>query len=484
MSTAVATETTQQIEQNMVAALGDAMSGGGAAASADSASLQLNEWDQEGAAFDFDEDFQDKIAALTVCDPNFIRRTRECVEPGHFENVGNALLVNLAQSYFDRYSRLPGSKAVWGQVIREAIVSKQIRANFKDEVVSALKRHVGSDVSEPEYFIDQISAFSRHQDIMAGLNECVDLASRGEFAAIERRMQKAFLKGAKGEYRESDYWDDRDKRTQTRKDKASGLIKPSGIPLGIPKLDNLLYHKGIGRREMTVLMAGAKKGKSMGLGDCALRINRQGYSVLYVTLEVSVEIITDRMDANISRTDMDDLDHRINDVDKKIESEAKKKRGHLKVVEFPSGSLTPNALQSLIERYKADGITFDALVVDYADIMAPDIYTNSETENSKQVWLGLRAIASREDVALLTATQTNREGFKSDTAKAEHAAEDFNKIRIADLVISINRTDEERARGEARLFFAASRNQSGEFTIHVKQDLAKMSFIESIIKIA
>ncbi|MEO9497667.1 MAG: hypothetical protein ABJG42_24550, partial [Vibrio splendidus] len=122
--------------------------------------------------------------------------------------------------------------------------------------------------------------------------------------------------------------------------------------------------------------------------------------------------------------------------------------------------------------------------VDYADIMAPDIYTQNEIENSKQIWLGLRAIAQIENAAMITATQTNRTGFKNTTAKAEDVAEDFNKIRIADLVISINRTDEERDRGEARLYFAASRNQSGEFSISIKQDLARMSFIDGVIGIS
>ena len=88
-----------------------------------------------------------------------------------------------------------------------------------------------------------------------------------------------------------------------------------------------------------------------------------------------------------------------------------------------------------------------------------------------------------DDAAVLTATQTNRDGFKSTVAKAEHVAEDFNKIRIADLVISINATEEERAVGEARLYFAASRNQETGFSIFIKQEIAKMKFITAILKV-
>lgn len=477
---------TEALEAAAVEALGDKLSGKTPAATP---VLSLSDWGT-GDTFDFESEFQDSVAALVALNPNFMMQTRDCIEPTHFDSAGNAILVNLAQSYYDRYGRLPGKMAIWAQLITDSIKSKQIKSNFKDEVVSALKLAKKADISDSKFISDKVSEFSKHQDIMTGLQESIDLAGKGDFEAIERRMQSAFQKGAKGEYREADYWEDIEIRTQKRKDIASGLIKSDGIPLGIKEIDNKLHHKGLGRGELTALLAGAKRGKSMGLGDLAVRFSKQGYNVLYVTCEVSVSIIGDRMDANVSRTDMDDISDSVNKVSDKVNSEKKRRKtdgegrqGVLKIVEFPSGTLTPNGLRAYIERYKAMGIQFDVIVPDYADIMAPNIYTNSETENSKQVWLGLRAIASRENAVMLTATQTNREGFKADTARAEHAAEDFNKIRIADLVISINRTEDERANGEARLFIAASRNQAGEFTIHVKQDLAKMSFIESVMSI-
>ena len=82
---------------------------------------------------------------------------------------------------------------------------------------------------------------------------------------------------------------------------------------------------------------------------------------------------------------------------------------------------------------------------------------------------------------MLTATQTNREGAKSSVARMEHVAEDFNRIRIADLVISINANEEEKKKGVARLFFAASRNQKGDITVYIRQDFERMQFVKEII---
>lgn len=449
---------------------------------ADTGSIDLNDWDVSDVQFNFDETFQAKIAALTTRDADFMRRTRDCIEPGHFDSAGYGIVVNMAQSYFDRYNRLPANAATWAQIIKDSVTSGQLRDNFKDIVVSSLKDCFSADIRDSEYAVDKISEFSKHQEIMKALDEAAGLAAGGKFEQIEKVMNKAFLKGAKNKYRETDFWNDINTRTQERKDRASGLIKPKGIPLGIKKIDNILFHKGLGRRELTCIMGGAKKGKSMGLGEFALRFSLQGFNVIYATLEVSHEIIAARMDANVSGTKFAELDDNPNSIQMEITGK-QSKAGVLKIVEFPTGSLTPNGLRAAIERYKAEGIKFDVIITDYADIMAPDIYTQNDIANSKSVWEGLRAIAQEEDAAGVTATQTNREGFKSDTAKAEHASEDFNKIRIADLVISINRTEEERARNEARLYFAASRNQAGEITVLIRQKMEEMKFIDKVVQV-
>jgi replicative DNA helicase len=93
----------------------------------------------------------------------------------------------------------------------------------------------------------------------------------------------------------------------------------------------------------------------------------------------------------------------------------------------------------------------------------------------------LRGLAMKEGFALLTATQTNREGAKKAVATMTDVAEDFNKIRIADVVISINATDEERKMNQARLYFAASRNQRSGFSVRVEQAIDRAKFIRRVL---
>ncbi len=62
-------------------------------------------------------------------------------------------------------------------------------------------------------------------------------------------------------------------------------------------------------------------------------------------------------------------------------------------------------------------------------------------------------------------------------------SKNFNKIRIAVVVISINSTEDEQDSGKMRLYFAASRNQAGNMMVQVKTDAKRMIFIKSVLGI-
>ena len=441
--------------------------------------------EESGTKFTFEAEFQTQVAGLLIRDEKFYRRTDGLIKPEYFENKAEAALVHVTQQFHTRYRRLPATIGEWKELFKDAREQRVIREDDLPDMVAAFKKLSSTKQYDTgDYAADKIGQFAKNQAIQLAYLETLPMIEKGEFDKAQRRMDQAFQVGAKAVVEDSDFWNDIEKRTQYRRDVEAGLITKRGITTGIPKLDKMLYHNGWGRKELSVIMGGAKKGKSTGLLHFSLAASVAGFNVLYVTLEVSRQIIQDRMDANISGIDMNELNAKLNEVNHGVAERAKlRKPGVLKVTEHASGTLTCTELRRVIEYYRSMGIVFDMIVTDYADIMAPEIKTGNDINDSKQIWLGLRAIAFEEDAAVLTATQTNREGFKADVAKAEHASDDFNKIRIADLVLTINRSEDERKKGEARLYFAASRNQQGEFTLRIGQDLSKMRFMTGILDV-
>ena len=421
---------------------------------------------------DFDDEFQAKIVAMLVRDSTFARRTEGLIKPSYFDSRAHGFIANIALAYFGKYKRAISEPHVVNMMLTGAKRAGKIRDDVLEECELALPDIFTTDISSRDFVIDQVGEFARHQAIQAAVLSGIELLEKHETGRFEELMLKAMQVKPHADSTPYDYWSEIESRTQFRTDVKTGKIAPNGLSTGIKGLDAVLYHKGWGKRELTVFMAGAKKGKSFTIWDFGKLQTLQGRNVLGITLEVSKEILSDRLDASVADQLIDELNDHILDVHKSV-SAMKGKVGKFMLHEYPTGTFTPNELESLIEMYKAQGIVFDCIVIDYLDIMAPNRWTNDEIANSKSVWVDTRAIAQREDLPIISATQTNREGHKSVTSKADQVAEDFNKVRIADLLISINATEEEIAKGEARMFFAASRNQKGEFSIRIKRDLSR-----------
>ncbi|QSV17211.1 ATPase domain-containing protein [Photobacterium ganghwense] len=430
----------------------------------------------------FDSGFQLRLAAYYCRDTNFLTMTNDLVSPEQFENKAVASLVMIVNKHFRLYSQAPGKK-VLVDLVKKAIESKRIREEMKPDVLVSLKEILSEPLTDSKYMLDQVSTFARNNALDEALMKAVELKEKGDFEGAVAVVQKAMLVGASDSNNYYDYYEEVDTRTECRDALEKGEDVPTGITTGIRALDAILYHKGWGRREMTLIMGGAKAGKSTALGDFSIAASDAGYNVLYVTLEVHARIISDRADARVSDTSMDDLVKAREAVRSAILAKRSGGVGKLIIVERPAGTFTPNELNRLIHDFRAKGVKFDMVALDYLDLARSNRVTNDRRADEKDMYTDFRGLADKEDFALLTATQTNRDGMGSETAGITHVADNIEKIRIADLTISINKTDEEKAKGEARLFLAASRNQRGDITVRVKQDLDKMKFVDKVLDV-
>jgi len=430
------------------------------------------------AAYDFDDDFQSKIAALAIRDVTFNIRTEGLIDPSYILNESEAQLVSLSKTFWDRFKTLPSDTA-WKHVLGTAIKKKIIRADQRDDVIDTFKALKTVDLTDRDYVIEEVSDFARHQAIMAAMEKSIPAMEDHDFDSVEGYMTAAFQVAANDGSIGHDLTDDIDARTQRRLDLATGKVE-AGISTGSTELDDALGG-GFKRKELAVLLGPAKGGKSFGLMNFAVNAQVAGKNVLYVTLENSVEVTTDRIDAYLSKVCTNDILKHINDVETKVRA-ALSSAGIMKIHEYGTGTFAPKDLRRLVETYKAKGITFDMIVCDYWDIMAPDVsYRDDHIRESASVGMGLRALAKDENLAVVTAIQSNRDGFKAALTKAEHAAEDFNKVRLADVMFSISSTEEEREANEARLFMAAVRNMASGYVLNIEQDLSRATFITKVL---
>lgn len=200
---------------------------------------------------------------------------------------------------------------------------------------------------------------------------------------------------------------------------------------------------------------------------------RQGYNVLYYTLELSESKIGIRFDSNFTGIDSNDIINQKDDVDKFY---AENKLGRLMIKYFPTNQPTVNALRAHMEKLSLRGFVPDLLIIDYADIMRSSRQYDSPRHELKLLYEELRAFAAERNVALWTASQSNREGSNVDIVDMNNMSEAYSKAFIADLIVTISRKSSERAEGHGRLYVAKNRNGRDGLVFPVKIDTARSKF--------
>ena len=278
---------------------------------------------------------------------------------------------------------------------------------------------------------------------------------------------------------------------------------------GVVKLDTL--GAGPKRKELSVFIALPGMGKSHWLTNLGLRAWNEKYKVLHITLEMSEnrvqqrylqsalaiptreipnrEMVQLKLDPNGTLSDIEKeaVKYRFSledpESDKEIKAFLQQKlelkpslAKNLIIKEYPSGTLTVPRLESFLESLKnGHGFVPDLLLLDYADLMSID--HDKMRESLDRIYVDLRGLATKRDMAIATASQSNRKGMERGGVSMATLAEHFGKAMTADTVIAYNQTPTEKILGLARLKLEKCRSAEDKFEILINQNYSLCQFV-------
>jgi replicative DNA helicase len=436
----------------------------------------------------FDDAFQEQLAAHYLRDDVFVQSVGSLVEPDYFENETLAALVSVQKDYLARYGACCTLKT-FVQVLQRFIAVKRVKVADMNEAKRLLAVIHKDPLQDRQFVIDTIAEFARKQALANATMVVVDALDKDDEAAINKAlivMEEAKGVGATDTAQAMDYKASRTDRQNKRALRASGAFTNGGITTGSPELDQKLTpHRGWGRKELSILMAPPKGGKTAGMIQFAKAAAEAGKNVFYASCEVSEEIIGDRLDANVSGVPLRELEKRADEVDKVVEKwEQQPGLGRLIVQAFPIRTLKVSELKRILKKYQAQGIDFDLIVVDYLGILKPETHYQEKRHGLAEIGQDLRALGTELNAAVLTAYQTNREGTKKaqrNVSDGTDAADDYEVVRTADVLITINADEEMRSNGEVLLYFSEMRNAESGIRLRFGQDLSCAQFIKNFI---
>lgn len=145
-----------------------------------------------------------------------------------------------------------------------------------------------------------------------------------------------------------------------------------------------------------------------------------------------------------------------------------KNRLKIYIKRFPTNSLTILGLENYLDNMERQyNFVPDLLLVDYADLMKLD--NLNVRIDTGILYKELRRIAIERNIAVVTASQSNRLGEDSKVITLKHMAEDYSKAATADNIIAYCQTQAEARLGLARLFVAKARDEERELSILISQ---------------
>ena len=311
------------------------------------------------------------------------------------------------------------------------------------------------DDRHKKWFIDEFEQFCKHKALEGAILQSTDLLEKSEYGAVEKLVKDAVQLGL-AKHMGTDYWESPAERIERVRNQRGGTST------GWKAVDQKLYG-GFNRGELNIFAAASGGGKSLFLQNLALNWAIEGHNCVYVSLELSEELCSMRLDSMLTGYNTKDVFRNVDDVDLKVRM-AGKKAGMLQIVQLPNG-ITVNDLNSYIKELEVKrNIKIDAVLVDYLDLMMPaqrKVPPSDLFIKDKFVSEELRNFAVEHDFLFATASQLNRSAVEEVEFDHSHISGGLSKIQTADNAIGIFTSQAMRERGRYQIQFMKTRSSAG-----------------------
>ena len=386
---------------------------------------------------EYSTDLQKLYIEFLLADKDLFVRCNAILKSSYFDRQFRDS-VEFIQKHVDEYSDIPMLEQV--NAVNNIGVT-DVKATMTDE--------------HKNWFMDEIEKFCRHKALEAAILASADKLENKEYGTVEGIIKEAVEIGLAKDFG-TDYWEDPAGRIQAIKD-SRGQNSTGWLTF-----DKYLYG-GFNLGELNIFAGGSGSGKSLFMQNLALNWALQGKNVVYITLELSEELSSMRLDAMLTGMGTKDVMKNVGDVELRVKM-ASKKAGGLQIVQMKNGC-TVNDIKAYMKEFQIqNNIKVDALLIDYLDLMMPvsvKVNPNDQFIKDKFVSEELRNLAIEYNILFVTASQLNRSAVDEIEFDHSHIAGGISKINTADNLIGIFSSRAMRERGRVQIQFMKTRSSSG-----------------------
>lgn len=408
------------------------------------------------------------ILSGLVNNEEYLRRVIPHLKAEYFTNPVERIILEAIQEHVARYNSVPTRQSLSVDLSERSsyINHEDKKVGVSDDMQAEIQRAV-RDLSDERvdvnWLTDESETFCKDQSMYLAIRQSMKIYSGEDKELDKAAIPEIVTKALAVSFTTSlgiNYVED----TDTRFDYYTQ--KKHKLPFDIYYL-NKITRGGVQRKTLNVLAAGTGVGKTAILCNLASSYILQGLNVLYISLELSKDEATKRIDENILDLTQDELERLSRpEWDRKIEGMRKRVLGNCIIVEFSQAGV-PHFRHLLNELKLKQGFIPDVVMLDYINLSTSGRLKHGSNVNTytyvKSVTEEFRALAVERNFAGWTATQFNRGGYADSDAGIEHTSDSFGIPMTADLMLLLITSEELEGLNQI-LFKQTSKNRYGDST--------------------
>jgi hypothetical protein len=207
----------------------------------------------------------------------------------------------------------------------------------------------------------------------------------------------------------------------------------------IDPLDELIHT--VGFKQLGLVIAPYKRGKSMFLLWLAQAYALQGLDVLYITLEDPLNVVEDRLDAIVTHLQTKRLSAYPQTTTKRFQRFCVMSQQHIEIIDGTGSAVTVSKLEQYINQKRSEGFIPNALLVDYDEKLRPEKAHRERRFEFDEIYSDFQILLSKYNLLGWLAAQTQRDTRGLKILSGDRAAEDIGKVRKAFCSLALGKGD-------------------------------------------
>jgi len=423
-----------------------------------------------------DEDYQDSLVTLLCRDQKALNDCGLLLSPDDFKPLPGShngqvrwVIAELALEHYRRYHEPVG------RLLRAEVLTHAQNVGFGERQIKDLRKYCDTVINAngitpcPEAITEKIITFKREKQKAAALTELSELQASGDLSDEKwYEISQRVLGSGVNTLQTTDYLGTMAQRVERRRLNSRRVRKPWTL---IDPLDSII--EGIGPKELGLILAPYKRGKSLMLQWLAVAYVLQHLNVLYITLENPQSSVEDRLDSITTAIPIKALNEYPGTVSQRFKRFRGMVKRKLKIYDGTQGGVSVPMMEQILTAERNQGFLADALIVDYDDEIAATRKQKDRRFEFSDIYRDLRQLMARMNLIGWTAAQTQRDTENLKILSGDRAAEDISKIRKVTLAIGLGKGD--WLDGESiYLWVAAANNDKQHVGCHIVPDRKRM----------